>query len=161
MVDVWVKYVCVHAQKEWLQMWGGIQRLCRGGDDVHFTRALCASHEVPEIVGCFYGKRWCTWHERVFWKFCSRDERLKVLDCIKGNVNEGHVVHSSGCSVCLPWTSDNLFRGNGDANDMKECSGKSVVLGIKRLQMRGERQNVYVYEIVCTPLPGCCSVCIA
>lgn len=36
--------------------------------------------------------------------------------------------------MCVPWTSENLSVGNGDASDMKECSG-SAVLEMKRLQM--------------------------
>jgi hypothetical protein len=146
-------YVCVHARNEWL-VTDGIKRLCQRGD-VHFTSALFASHEAPESV--FLWKRWCKWHERVFWKSCSRNERLKVSDCIKGNMSM-----RSCCAfrrmLCLRSVDlRKSFCGNGDANDMKECSG-SAVLEMERLQMWGGRQNVMLMRSCA--LPGC-SVCIA
>lgn len=76
MVDVWVTYVYM-LERNGYRCGMASKGLCQGGD-AHFTSALFASHEAPESVVLW--KRWYKWHERVFWKSCSRNERLKVSD---------------------------------------------------------------------------------
>lgn len=129
MVDVWVKSVYMLG-KEWLQMWDDIKRLCKGGD-VHFTSAPFASHEAPETV--FYGKG-----DANGMKECSGSPVLEMRGW-RHRIASKVMSMRSCCAfprlLCLRSVDlRKSFCGNGDANDMKECSG-SAVLEMKRLQM--------------------------
>ena len=82
--------------------------------------------------------------------------RLKISDCIKGNVSEVVFVHSSACSVCVPWTFRDLSVGA-----VMQMTWKSV-LGSAVLERRGCRCGMAVSVVLMRScaLPGC-SVCIA
>ena len=66
--------------------------------------ALFAFRGPPKI---FLWKRWCKWHERVFWKCCSRNEEVADVGWHRNVMLMGSCA-LPGCFVCIAWSSRNI-----------------------------------------------------